>query len=57
MGNFLKRCKPGTTGTICVCRGRTIVEHAAARGRKETATLVCEWLKYFQRQAAFIKQR
>ncbi len=56
MDDFLKRSKDSAEGYISFYWGRTIPEYEAATGKKEVAVLMAAWLRYFQRQAAAMKE-
>jgi len=56
MDDFLKRSKDRAEGYISFYWGRTVEEYAAEKEKKIIATIVGEWLRYFQRQAGFMKQ-
>ena len=56
MDDFLKRSKPRSAGCLSFYWGRTIAEYTTAMEKKDVAALMAAWLKYFQRQADFMKQ-
>ncbi|MCW5559664.1 MAG: cellulase family glycosylhydrolase [Verrucomicrobiae bacterium] len=56
MDDFLKRSKTRAEGYVSFYWGRTPEEYAAATEKKELATLIGAWLKYFREQADVMKQ-
>ncbi len=56
MDDFLKRAKPRTDGVISFYWGRTIAECEAATEKPVVAAMVGGWLKYFRKQADFMKR-
>jgi len=56
MDDFLKRSKSATAGHVSFYWGRTIDDYQTATEKPVVAALVGDWLRYFQRQADFMKQ-
>jgi hypothetical protein len=56
MDDFLRRSRDRAEGYISFYWGRTVEEYAAEKEKRIIAAIVGEWLKYFRRQADFMKQ-
>jgi hypothetical protein len=56
MDDFLKRSKDRAEGYVSFYWGRTIAEYDSQKKKDIAAAITSDWLKYFQKQADFMKQ-
>jgi hypothetical protein len=56
MDDFLKRSRGQAEGYVSFYWGRTIRELAEAKDNPMAAAIMAEWLKYFQKHAAAMKE-
>jgi hypothetical protein len=56
MDDFLKRSRDRAEGYVSFYWGRTIEEYAASKENQMAAAIMGEWLKYYKKQAAAMKQ-
>ena len=56
MADFIRRSKNRTHGYISFYWGKTVADYSAATTQKEVATLMIEWLGYFQKQSDFMRR-